>query len=156
MEISLDTPCRRNTSISSKAISGRWFGVVSLVRTSGQPEGNRRVTLLRIFPHRTRELVRHVRPRRGDAGAHAVRPDDRAAYRFSRPFSIGLASYLAVLEGLWLATGRQVFLDLFQYWVKIFAVGFAMGVVSGPGDVLRIRHQLGELRRQGRTCRRAR
>ena len=45
--------------------------------------------------------------------------------------SIGLASYLAVLEGLWLATGRQVFLDLFQYWLKIFAIGFAMGVVSG-------------------------
>ena len=46
-------------------------------------------------------------------------------------FSIGLASYLAVLEGLWLATGRQVFLDLFQYWLKIFSIGFAMGVVSG-------------------------
>ena len=46
-------------------------------------------------------------------------------------FSIGLASYLAVLEGLWLRTGRQVYLDLFQYWMKIFAIGFAMGVVSG-------------------------
>ncbi|RVU15320.1 cytochrome ubiquinol oxidase subunit I [Methylobacterium oryzihabitans] len=46
-------------------------------------------------------------------------------------FSIGLASYLAVLEALWLATGRQVFLDLFKYWIKIFAVAFAMGVVSG-------------------------
>ena len=42
-------------------------------------------------------------------------------------FSIGLASYLAVLEGLWLATGRQVYLDLFRYWVKIFSLGFAMG-----------------------------
>jgi cytochrome d ubiquinol oxidase subunit I len=46
-------------------------------------------------------------------------------------FSIGLASYLAVLEGLWLATGKPVYLDLFQYWLKIFSVGFAMGVVSG-------------------------
>ncbi|MRI55274.1 cytochrome ubiquinol oxidase subunit I [Methylobacterium sp. DB1607] len=46
-------------------------------------------------------------------------------------FSIGLASYLAVLEGLWLVTGREVYLDLFKYWLKIFAVGFAMGVVSG-------------------------
>jgi cytochrome d ubiquinol oxidase subunit I len=45
--------------------------------------------------------------------------------------SIGLASYLAVLEGLWLATGRAVFLDLFNYWKKIFAVAFGMGVVSG-------------------------
>jgi cytochrome d ubiquinol oxidase subunit I len=46
-------------------------------------------------------------------------------------FTIGLASYLAVLEGLWLKTGRQVYLDTFQYWLKIFAVAFGMGVVSG-------------------------
>ena len=46
-------------------------------------------------------------------------------------FSIGLASYLMVLEALWLRTGRQVYLDVFQYWLKIFAVVFAMGVVSG-------------------------
>jgi cytochrome d ubiquinol oxidase subunit I len=46
-------------------------------------------------------------------------------------FSIGLASYLMVLEGLWLATGRHVYLDLFRYWLKIFSLGFAMGVVSG-------------------------
>jgi cytochrome d ubiquinol oxidase subunit I len=46
-------------------------------------------------------------------------------------FSIGLASYLAVLEGLWLKTGRAVYIDLFRYWLKIFAIAFAMGVVSG-------------------------
>ena len=46
-------------------------------------------------------------------------------------FSIGLASYLAVLNGLQLWTGRQVFLDLFNYWKKIFAIAFGMGVVSG-------------------------
>ena len=46
-------------------------------------------------------------------------------------FSIGLASYLAVLEALWLWTGRSVYLDLFKYWLKIFALAFAMGVVSG-------------------------
>jgi cytochrome d ubiquinol oxidase subunit I len=46
-------------------------------------------------------------------------------------FSIGLASYLAVLEALWLWTGRDVFLNLFKYWMKIFAIAFAMGVVSG-------------------------
>jgi cytochrome d ubiquinol oxidase subunit I len=46
-------------------------------------------------------------------------------------FSIGLASYLVVLEALWLRTGRQVYLDLFRFWVRIFAVAFAMGVVSG-------------------------
>jgi cytochrome d ubiquinol oxidase subunit I len=46
-------------------------------------------------------------------------------------FSIGLASYLAVLEGLWLKTGKSIYLDLFRYWLKIFAVVFGMGVVSG-------------------------
>jgi cytochrome bd ubiquinol oxidase subunit I len=46
-------------------------------------------------------------------------------------FSIGLASYLAVLEGLWLKTGKALYFDLFKYWLKIFAIAFAMGVVSG-------------------------
>jgi cytochrome d ubiquinol oxidase subunit I len=46
-------------------------------------------------------------------------------------FSIGLASYLAVLEALWLRTGKQLYLDIFRFWLKIFAVAFAMGVVSG-------------------------
>ncbi|WP_185984915.1 cytochrome ubiquinol oxidase subunit I [Aureimonas mangrovi] len=46
-------------------------------------------------------------------------------------FTIGLASYLAVLHGLWMWTGRQFYIAVFQYWLKIFAVSFAMGVVSG-------------------------
>jgi cytochrome d ubiquinol oxidase subunit I len=46
-------------------------------------------------------------------------------------FSIGLASYLAVLNGLHLRTGRAVYLALFDYWKTIFAVAFGMGVVSG-------------------------
>ncbi len=46
-------------------------------------------------------------------------------------FSIGLASFLAVLEGLWLWTKRPVFLEVYRFWLRIFAVGFAMGVVSG-------------------------
>jgi cytochrome d ubiquinol oxidase subunit I len=50
---------------------------------------------------------------------------------FFPAFSIGLASYLMVLEGLWLKTGKSVYLDLFKYWLKIFAIAFAMGVVSG-------------------------
>ncbi|MFK3908274.1 cytochrome ubiquinol oxidase subunit I [Pseudomonas monteilii] len=45
--------------------------------------------------------------------------------------TIGLASYLAVLEGLWLKTDRQVYRDLYTFWSKIFAVNFGMGVVSG-------------------------
>lgn len=46
-------------------------------------------------------------------------------------FSIGLASFLAVLEAQWLRTGSGVYANLYRYWLKIFAVVFAMGVVSG-------------------------
>jgi cytochrome bd ubiquinol oxidase subunit I len=46
-------------------------------------------------------------------------------------FTIGLASYLAVIEGLWLKTGNTLFRELYKFWVKIFAVSFGMGVVSG-------------------------
>ena len=46
-------------------------------------------------------------------------------------FSIGTASYLMVLEGLWLKTGSGVYANLYRYWLKIFAVAFGMGVVSG-------------------------
>ncbi len=45
--------------------------------------------------------------------------------------SIGLASYLAVLEGFWLKTGKQVYKDLYHFWLKVFGVTFGMGVVSG-------------------------
>src|SRR3546814_567888 len=54
------------------------------------------------------------------------------SFHFLLPaFSIGLASYLAVLEALWLRTGSGVYANLFRYWLKIFAIVFAMGVVSG-------------------------
>ena len=46
-------------------------------------------------------------------------------------FSIGLASYLGVVLSLHTITGRDVYMDVFRYWVKIFAVVFGMGVVSG-------------------------
>jgi cytochrome d ubiquinol oxidase subunit I len=46
-------------------------------------------------------------------------------------FTIGLASWLAVLEWRWLSTGNQVYADIYRMWVKIFAVTFGMGVVSG-------------------------
>jgi len=46
-------------------------------------------------------------------------------------FSIGLASFLAVLNALWLWKRDKTYLDLFNYWKKIFAVAFGMGVVSG-------------------------
>ena len=45
--------------------------------------------------------------------------------------SIGLASYLAVLEGFWLKTKHQAYKDLYHFWLKVFGVTFGMGVVSG-------------------------
>ncbi|MER1748738.1 cytochrome ubiquinol oxidase subunit I [Proteus mirabilis] len=45
--------------------------------------------------------------------------------------TIGLASFLALLEGLWLKTKEPSYLSLYQFWIKIFAVNFGMGVVSG-------------------------
>jgi len=46
-------------------------------------------------------------------------------------FTIGLASWLAVLEWRWLKTGNTVYEEVYRMWVKIFAVTFGMGVVSG-------------------------
>ena len=46
-------------------------------------------------------------------------------------FTIGLVSYLAMLELLWLRTKKPVFKTLYAFWLKIFAVSFSMGVVSG-------------------------
>ena len=45
--------------------------------------------------------------------------------------SIGLASFLAVLEWRWLKTNDPVYRDLFKFWIKVFALSFGMGVVSG-------------------------
>jgi cytochrome bd ubiquinol oxidase subunit I len=46
-------------------------------------------------------------------------------------FSIGLASYLAVLNALWLWRRDAAFLKLYDYWKTVFAIVFGMGVVSG-------------------------
>lgn len=46
-------------------------------------------------------------------------------------FTIGLASFLAVVEWRWLKTRDTVYRDIYKLWVKIFAVTFGMGVVSG-------------------------
>ncbi|WGF87364.1 cytochrome ubiquinol oxidase subunit I [Marinivivus vitaminiproducens] len=46
-------------------------------------------------------------------------------------FTVGLAAWIVVLEGLWWGTGRDVYGQLSRFWTKIFAVSFGMGVVSG-------------------------
>ncbi|MBV0892168.1 cytochrome ubiquinol oxidase subunit I [Paracoccus sp. Z118] len=46
-------------------------------------------------------------------------------------FTIGLASFLAVLETMWLITSREIYHNLLKYWMRVFSVAFGMGVVSG-------------------------
>jgi cytochrome bd ubiquinol oxidase subunit I len=46
-------------------------------------------------------------------------------------FTIGLASYIAVLEGLYFFTGWKIWYRISAFWTRIFAVSFGMGVVSG-------------------------
>ena len=46
-------------------------------------------------------------------------------------FTIGLASFLALLEWQWLRTGDASYRDTYRFLIKIFAVAFGMGVVSG-------------------------
>ena len=54
------------------------------------------------------------------------------AFHFLLPaFTIGLASYIAVLEALYLWTRKPVYLRISNFWIKIFALSFGMGVVSG-------------------------
>src|SRR5262249_10820470 len=46
-------------------------------------------------------------------------------------FTVGLASYIAVLEGLYLLTRDEIWFGISGFWARIFAVSFGMGVVSG-------------------------
>jgi cytochrome bd ubiquinol oxidase subunit I len=46
-------------------------------------------------------------------------------------FTVGLSSFIAVLEGLSLVTGREVYVRISTFWIKIFSIAFGMGVVTG-------------------------
>lgn len=46
-------------------------------------------------------------------------------------FTVGLACFIATLEVLWWRTQKDVYRRLSAFWLKIFAVSFGMGVVSG-------------------------
>jgi cytochrome bd ubiquinol oxidase subunit I len=46
-------------------------------------------------------------------------------------FTVGLAAFIAFLEGAYVLTKRPVFLQLSQFWLRIFAISFGMGVVTG-------------------------
>src|SRR6476619_139278 len=46
-------------------------------------------------------------------------------------FTVGLAAFIAVLEGLNFFTTREVYLRVSMFWIKIFSISFGMGVVTG-------------------------
>ncbi len=46
-------------------------------------------------------------------------------------FTIGMACFVALLSGLWWRTGRTVYRDLMRFWMKLFALAFGMGVITG-------------------------
>ena len=46
-------------------------------------------------------------------------------------YSIGIAGFIVLLNGLWLRTGKTVYRDLMRFWIRLFALGFVMGVVTG-------------------------
>src|SRR6201996_7426518 len=45
--------------------------------------------------------------------------------------TVGLASYIALLEGIWFFSGKEIWFRISGFWTRIFAVAFGMGVVSG-------------------------
>src|ERR1700738_1207430 len=62
-------------------------------------------------------------------------------------FTIGLAAWLTVLEALHLWTGRPVYRQVFEFWLKIFGVAFGLGVVSGIVMAFQIGSNWSELAR---------
>src|SRR5215469_15629387 len=46
-------------------------------------------------------------------------------------YTIGVSGYIVILNLLWLGTGRAVYRSLLRFWIHLFALGFAMGVVTG-------------------------
>lgn len=46
-------------------------------------------------------------------------------------YTIGISGFVLLFNILWLKTRRPVYRDLLRFWIHLFALGFAMGVVTG-------------------------
>src|ERR1700732_5261208 len=46
-------------------------------------------------------------------------------------YSIGIACFVALLNALWLSSGKTIYRNLMRFWIRLFALGFVMGVVTG-------------------------
>ncbi len=47
------------------------------------------------------------------------------------PLTLGLAFMLAIMESVYVMTGKQVYKDMVKYWGKLFGINFALGVTTG-------------------------
>jgi cytochrome d ubiquinol oxidase subunit I len=55
-----------------------------------------------------------------------------AAFHMTFPaLSVGLAIFVAICYGLYYKTNNPLYLQMFRFWRSIFAIGFALGIVSG-------------------------
>jgi cytochrome d ubiquinol oxidase subunit I len=45
--------------------------------------------------------------------------------------TVGLSMFLAGMYAAYVRTGREIYLTIYRFWLRIFAVGFALGVVGG-------------------------
>src|SRR5258707_15618905 len=46
-------------------------------------------------------------------------------------FTVGTASYIALMEGLFFFTGKEIYFRISSFWIRVFAIAFGMGVVTG-------------------------
>ena len=46
-------------------------------------------------------------------------------------FTVGIASYIALMEGLLFFTGKDIYFRISNFWIRVFAIAFGMGVVTG-------------------------
>src|SRR6202012_2536768 len=45
-------------------------------------------------------------------------------------FTVGIASYIALMEGLYFIRGQEIYLRISLFWTRIFAIAFGMGGVA--------------------------
>jgi cytochrome d ubiquinol oxidase subunit I len=47
------------------------------------------------------------------------------------PLTLGMTFILAIMESVYVMTGREVYKDMTRFWGKLFGINFAMGVTTG-------------------------
>lgn len=47
------------------------------------------------------------------------------------PLTLGMSFLLAIMESIYVITGKQVYKDMVKFWGKLFGINFALGVTTG-------------------------